>query len=281
MSLSSSPLVPPHSTRIYFSRGIFHVSVTLPRIPVSLINFEPTETKFHVDSMKFTKKYLLEFDFPSKIRVDASSASAELEFGILKCEMKIVDWGELTSQREALMKTKQKFRKNEKKRKNSTEKKEKNSSNEGKITKKRKFEEEKNSNKKQKKIDDEENFEEKKTGKKGKKFLDRSSELAIIENFADKTEAKITEKLTKESMRDKAIEKQREESEAKRIARKSREAEVKARLSNFLKEKIKEKKEKIRDDRERENFINESDKQGENLNKNNNNNSSKKKLKQK
>jgi hypothetical protein len=79
---------PPHSVKIF--RDHVAVTVTLIRsMPDSVINLDTTATHFHLDTNKFSKKFLLDFDFPEGITVHADKADASLEFGILKISFPI------------------------------------------------------------------------------------------------------------------------------------------------------------------------------------------------
>lgn len=60
--------------------------VTLHRIPPQLINYEPTPTRFHLDTLKDTKKFVLDFEYPDNVKVDTSKEPvAEFDRGILTC----------------------------------------------------------------------------------------------------------------------------------------------------------------------------------------------------
>jgi len=88
--------VPQHSIRILHRRGVIRVFVHLHRISEKLINYSPTRDYFYLDTFRHTKKFLLKFNYPYNIRVDTTDLEAELNHGILKCDIKIVNWGVLS-----------------------------------------------------------------------------------------------------------------------------------------------------------------------------------------
>jgi len=84
--------VPPHSVKIRFVLKRLEISVHLLRtLPDKLINLNPTDIEFFLDTFKFTKKYYLRFKYPQGIKVDAEKAQAEFLYGILKVTFPIVE----------------------------------------------------------------------------------------------------------------------------------------------------------------------------------------------
>eukprot|EP00002_Diphylleia_rotans_P036573 TRINITY_DN8077_c0_g1_i1.p1 TRINITY_DN8077_c0_g1~~TRINITY_DN8077_c0_g1_i1.p1 ORF type:complete len:281 (-),score=93.55 TRINITY_DN8077_c0_g1_i1:62-904(-) len=82
---------PPYSMKVNRKRGFVQVRVTLHRIPEKLINYEPTATHLYVDTLKYSKKYLLNEPYPDGIKVDLeASPVAELQYGILSQRLAIV-----------------------------------------------------------------------------------------------------------------------------------------------------------------------------------------------
>merc|ERR1712086_680253 len=98
-------LTPPHSFRVDPKKKLLWARVTLHKIPDNLINFDATDEKFHVDSLKFSKKYLLDIAYPDGITVRGSEADAILEYGILKVKIPIVSMGavKLTKKKDGRM----------------------------------------------------------------------------------------------------------------------------------------------------------------------------------
>jgi len=94
-----SPVVePPYSCKIMWVKGVVRVVVNLQRCSDKCINFTPTAERFYLDTFKHSKKYKLDFVYPHAVRVDASAPEATLEAGILKTDLKIVDWADAASQ---------------------------------------------------------------------------------------------------------------------------------------------------------------------------------------
>jgi hypothetical protein len=77
---------PPFTYEVHGRRQTITVEVTLHKIPPQFINIDETTDKMLVvDTTKFTKKWRLEFPFPSKMIVDAENGDYTFENGILKC----------------------------------------------------------------------------------------------------------------------------------------------------------------------------------------------------
>lgn len=89
---------PPFSCKIMWVKGVVRVIVNLQRCSEKCINFTPTSDRFYLDTFKHTKKYKLDFIYPEGVRVDASAPEATLEAGILKTDLKVVDWAGAASQ---------------------------------------------------------------------------------------------------------------------------------------------------------------------------------------
>jgi hypothetical protein len=85
--------VPNHGMKISMRKGMVRVHVDLHHISPKVINFKPTRTRFHLDTLRHSKKYLVDFEFPDNIQVDALAATANLEHGVLIAMLPIVDWG--------------------------------------------------------------------------------------------------------------------------------------------------------------------------------------------
>ena len=62
--------IPPHSVFLHVVMNKLFVKVPLHHIPASCINFEPTSTKFHLDTMKFARRrHFLEYEFTMRLRI--------------------------------------------------------------------------------------------------------------------------------------------------------------------------------------------------------------------
>jgi len=64
--------------------------IDLRKIPPSCIKFEPTKTHCYLDTLKYSKKYLLNVTYPDNVEVDPN-VEAELKDGILTCRLAIVN----------------------------------------------------------------------------------------------------------------------------------------------------------------------------------------------
>lgn len=89
---------PPYSCKLMWVKGVVRVIVNLQRVSDKCINFTPTSDRFYLDTFKHTKKYKLDFAYPHGVKVDASAPEATLEQGILKTDLRVVDWAEATKQ---------------------------------------------------------------------------------------------------------------------------------------------------------------------------------------
>lgn len=91
---------PPYSFKLLFVKGCIRFVVTLHKIIGKLINFQPTPTRFWLDTLKSTKKYVLDFEYPGGVTVITDpEPEAVFEHGILKVDLVVADWGELTKKR--------------------------------------------------------------------------------------------------------------------------------------------------------------------------------------
>jgi hypothetical protein len=82
--------IPQHSLRINLKKTAVICRVALHRIPEKCIKFEPTSTNLYVDTLKFSRKYLLKVNYPNGVIVDANNAEATLEYGILTARLPIL-----------------------------------------------------------------------------------------------------------------------------------------------------------------------------------------------
>jgi hypothetical protein len=89
---------PPFSCKLMWVKGVVRIVVNLQRVSEKCINFTPATDRFYLDTFKHTKKYKLDFVYPHTVKVDASAPEATLEAGILKTELKVVDWADAASQ---------------------------------------------------------------------------------------------------------------------------------------------------------------------------------------
>jgi hypothetical protein len=77
---------PPHRHSVHIKKNELTVIVTLTKIPAQHINIEETtDGRLVVDTSKHTKKYRLEFPFPSGMKVDAEKGEYEFQHGQLTC----------------------------------------------------------------------------------------------------------------------------------------------------------------------------------------------------
>eukprot|EP01027_Heterolobosea_sp_BB2_P008964 GEZU01013277.1.p2 GENE.GEZU01013277.1~~GEZU01013277.1.p2 ORF type:complete len:313 (+),score=159.29 GEZU01013277.1:1778-2716(+) len=79
---------PPHSFTLEFKRKILRFKCTLHKIPEQFINLDVQEDGLHLDTLKFTKKFVLDVKYPDGIKVDVSpeqlkKLEAKCDYGIL------------------------------------------------------------------------------------------------------------------------------------------------------------------------------------------------------
>ena len=58
--MDKTPQKPNHTVKYRRLAKALQVKVMLHKIPPQMINFDPTETHFHLDTEKYTKKYCLQ-----------------------------------------------------------------------------------------------------------------------------------------------------------------------------------------------------------------------------
>ena len=81
---------PPFTFEVHGKRETVIVEVSLHKIPPQYIDVDRTTSrKFVVDTRKYNKKYLLEWNFPEGMIVDHKEADYTFEAGILKAVFKI------------------------------------------------------------------------------------------------------------------------------------------------------------------------------------------------
>merc|ERR1712087_164242 len=103
---SLSAIEPPYSLKVLFIKGCLRISVTLHKISPKLINFQPTSTRFYLDTFEGSKKYLLDFEYPGGvIVVTEPEPEAVFERGILRVDLVINDWRELTKKHDEVVET--------------------------------------------------------------------------------------------------------------------------------------------------------------------------------
>jgi len=82
--------IPPHSVFLHVVMNRLYVKVPLHHVPASCINFEPTSTGFHLDTLTFARKrYFLEFPYPHGITVKPEAAEATIEMSVLTAVLPI------------------------------------------------------------------------------------------------------------------------------------------------------------------------------------------------
>ena len=82
--------IPPYSLKILRMRNVVDISVTLHKIPQQYIDTDLTSTHFHLNTLKYSKKFNLDIDFPDNIVVDDSKLEAELISGVFKLRLPIL-----------------------------------------------------------------------------------------------------------------------------------------------------------------------------------------------
>jgi len=85
-------------------KGVVRVMVSLRRFSPKIINFQPTHTHFYLDTLKYTKKYVLQFRYPHNIVVDVSAEPvSQLSNNGLTTELRIVDWGNIKERHDTII----------------------------------------------------------------------------------------------------------------------------------------------------------------------------------
>jgi hypothetical protein len=77
-------VVPNFSMKLSKSGSTVVLKVDLKKVPEQLINFQPTPTHIHLDTFKYSKKFVIHKAYPHNLTVDAGSDSyATVEYGML------------------------------------------------------------------------------------------------------------------------------------------------------------------------------------------------------
>lgn len=77
-------VIPNFSMKLSKSGSTVVVKVDLKKVPEQLINFQPTPTHIHLDTFKYSKKFVIHKAYPHNLTVDAGSDSyATVEYGML------------------------------------------------------------------------------------------------------------------------------------------------------------------------------------------------------
>ncbi len=77
-------MVPNFSMKLSKSGSTVVLKVDLKKVPEQLINFQPTPTHLHLDTFKYSKKFVIHKAYPHNLTVDAGPDSyATVEYGML------------------------------------------------------------------------------------------------------------------------------------------------------------------------------------------------------
>jgi len=77
-------VIPNFSMKLSKSGSTVVVKVDLKKVPEQLINFQPTPTHIHLDTFKYSKKFVIHKEYPHNLTVDAGPDSyATVEYGML------------------------------------------------------------------------------------------------------------------------------------------------------------------------------------------------------
>jgi hypothetical protein len=77
-------VVPNFSMKLSKSGSTVVLKVDLKKVPEQLINFQPTPTHIHLDTFKYSKKFVIHKAYPHNLTVDAGPDSyATVEYGML------------------------------------------------------------------------------------------------------------------------------------------------------------------------------------------------------
>lgn len=101
---------PQYTYKYNYSNNQLIYTITLQhvsRIPEKIIKFEPSKTHLYIDTLKHSKKYILNIQHPYNILIDDSnndSIQADLIYhshdAMLTCKLNVIDWNELKQKRE-------------------------------------------------------------------------------------------------------------------------------------------------------------------------------------
>jgi hypothetical protein len=77
-------VIPNYSMKLSKSGSTVVFKVDLKKVPEQLINFQPTPTHIHLDTFKYSKKFVIHKEYPHNLTVDAGPDSyATVEYGLL------------------------------------------------------------------------------------------------------------------------------------------------------------------------------------------------------
>jgi hypothetical protein len=77
-------VIPNFSMKLSKSGSTVVFKVDLKKVPEQLINFQPTPTHIHLDTFKYSKKFVIHKEYPHNLTVDAGPDSyATVEYGML------------------------------------------------------------------------------------------------------------------------------------------------------------------------------------------------------
>jgi hypothetical protein len=77
-------VIPNYSMKLSKSGSTVVFKVDLKKVPEQLINFQPTPTYIHLDTFKYSKKFVIHKEYPHNLTVDAGPDSyATVEYGML------------------------------------------------------------------------------------------------------------------------------------------------------------------------------------------------------
>jgi hypothetical protein len=77
-------VIPNFSMKLSKSGSTVVIKVDLKKVPEQFINFQPTPTHMHLDTFKYSKKFVIHKAYPHNLTVDAGPDSyATVEYGML------------------------------------------------------------------------------------------------------------------------------------------------------------------------------------------------------
>jgi len=216
-----APITPPYSLRINRYKQTVVAKITLHKIPDKFINLHPTSTNFHMDTLKYTKKFVLDLPYPEGVEVDDNKAEVTFEHDILTVYLPITK-GFNEPQNNKNKKNQQ----NKKRKVSQVTKQEKTQQQEEEQTTTTTTTEESQEEQQQ-----EEQEQQQQVPKKKKKFADTESSISLINDLSEQQDKKNTLKIENEKKKSKAMESKADEKQQKKQNKVTRKENVIKKLS--------------------------------------------------
>jgi len=80
---------PNHNIHLARKTSLVKCKVDLYRVPPQYVNFDPKPTYFYVDTLKWSKKFVLKKPYPEGVEVDPTDVEGIFDSGVLTCSLPI------------------------------------------------------------------------------------------------------------------------------------------------------------------------------------------------